>query len=370
MQSLLSPSHYLSSDIYALEQERLFRSLWIFACMTSAVAEDQAFATRKIGGVPVIVQNCEGRIRAFENSCPHRLMPLQSEEFGQAKLQCPYHGWVFDQDGAAKSIPKEATLYAFPPAEREKLCLREYAVTTIGQLVFVNLDPNPIDIQRQFKPELISELEAISSHFGTAAVHLNTPARYNWKLNFENVLDANHVPYVHPKSFQPLVIHGRNEGQAATTPDSGGMISDSLADQSFHSTTRMQIEPWPWHQMVDRYGEEGVYHNFFLFPNVNFISVGGLTFLVQQFDPVSATETQVRFTLCAAKENVRLPALPAILRGHLRGEVTVYNEDLVYLENLQSALHAQSNRVQHGKYEHRIQSFAAAYLKCLDDQPL
>ncbi len=335
--------------------------------MMSAVAEDQAFATRKIGGIPVMIQNCGGTVRAFENACPHRQMPIHSDEFGQGKMRCPYHGWVFEHDGSTKAIPKEAVLYAYPPQTRKKLCLREFSVTIIGQLIFVNLDPDPIDISCQFKPDLISELENISTHFGPVAVHLNTPARYNWKLNFENVLDPNHIPYVHPKSFQPLVIPDENSKNPAQEKDLHVVIDETLVDQSFHAKTRMQIKPWPWHTQVYRYGESDAYHNFFLFPNVNFISVGGLIFLVQQFDPVSPAETQVRFTLCSAREKSRLQALPAILRGHLKAEVEVYNEDLVFLENLQASLHDRSSRAEHGKYEYRLKSFAAAYLKCMEE---
>jgi len=367
MESILSSHRYISESNHEIEKERLFRKLWIYACMVSAVAEDLAFATRKIGGISVIIQNCDGELRAFENKCPHRLMPLHSEEFGQGRLLCPYHGWVFDNDGKTKSIPKESELYLFTSEDRKKLCLNEFAVAKIGQLVFVNLDPNPIDIRQQFKPELINEIEKITAHFGSVAVHLNIPCRYNWKLNFENVLDPNHIAYVHTKSFQPLVVAEKIEEKSANGVNELMPISSALVDQSFHSITRMHIERWPWHDLVDHYGKEGEYHNFFLFPNVNFISVGGLVFLVQQFDPVSAGETQVRFTLCGAREKSRIPSLPAILRGHLKGEVDVFNEDRVYLERLHANLSPDSNRVQHGKYEYRIQSFAAAYLECMQE---
>ena len=91
-----------------------------------------------------------------------------------------------------------------------------------------------------------------------------------------------------------------------------------------------------------------------------------MIFLIQQFEPLSAGETQVRFTLCTAREKSRLAALPAILRGHLRSEIDVLNEDVVHLEALQAGMHDGSNRAQHGVYENRIQSFAAAYLRCLE----
>ena len=363
MKSALQPLHYLSSDIFEQEQQQLFSRLWIYACMKSAVDADQAFATRRIGGRSILIQNCGGEIRAFENACPHRLMPIQNQLFGQARMVCPYHGWVFDNAGNVKSIPKENKLYRYCEVDRKDLRLREFKIEIIGGLVFINLDEDPLPINEQFSDQLLTHLKSISSYFGDLSVNANIPVKYNWKLNFENVLDHQHIPYVHPKSFQPLVRQVapvENEEQEMY-PDP----SDLLIDQSWASTTKMYIKPWPWHALVKPYGGENTYHNYFIFPNVNFISVGGLIYLVQQFEPVSANETLVRFDLCTARPTARIPALPAILRGHLKGEVEVLMEDVEFLERLQSSLHLDSMAVNHGQYEHRLVGFGLAYLRLL-----
>ena len=114
MLSRLSPAHYLDAEVFARERTRIFRKLWLFASFRTALAEPNAFATRELGGLPVLLQNCEGEIRAFENLCPHRQMPLQKEAYGQARMVCPYHGWVFDADGKVKTIPHESRLYHYP----------------------------------------------------------------------------------------------------------------------------------------------------------------------------------------------------------------------------------------------------------------
>jgi phenylpropionate dioxygenase-like ring-hydroxylating dioxygenase large terminal subunit len=366
MKPSLQVGHYISSEIFEQEQFRLFGRLWIFACLRTAISGENAFATRRIAGRSVLIQNSGGRIRAFENACPHRLMPLQTAAFGQARMVCPYHGWVFDNAGKVKSIPKEQSLYAFPHDEREALCLREYAVETLGELVFVNLDENPIPITEQFSSALIERLETISAHFSEVSVHTEIPVRYNWKLNFENVLDHQHVPYVHPRTFLPLMRLANDDKSQKSEPSKHPTSSDLLIDQSWASSSPIQIESWPWHAQVNRYGPEGTYYNHFLFPNVNFISVDGLVFLIQQFEPVSAKESRVIFTLCSARSRVRMPALPAILRGHMKSEVEVLMEDVHYLESLQAALHASSPAVHHGQYEHRLVSFGQAYLRWME----
>lgn len=378
MLSKLSPAHYLDPAVFDRERTHIFRKLWLFAAFRTALAEPDAFATREIGGLPVLLQNCDGEIRAFENLCPHRQMPLQKEAFGQARMVCPYHGWVFDHAGQVKTIPHEDSLYAYAPQERAGLCLRRYAVREVGNLVFVNLDEDPLPFDAQFAPELQQKLRDISGHFGAQAIHADLPVRYNWKLNYENVLDYNHVPYIHPKTFQPLLRKDTsdNRDKATSKPvlDEGrgdgadASPSGNLAAQSFWTRSPIRIEAWPWHTGVARYGEDDDYYNFFLYPNVNFISLGGLTFLLQQFHPVAPDRTEVRFTLCAARETRRLPGLPAILWGHLKSEVAVLHEDVGHLEALQQRLHADAPHARHGRYEERLIAAADTYLRLMGEE--
>jgi phenylpropionate dioxygenase-like ring-hydroxylating dioxygenase large terminal subunit len=365
MLSRLTPSHYLDADIFAREQTHVFRKLWLFAAFRTALAEPNAFVTRELGGLPVLLQNCNGEIRAFENLCPHRQMPLQMEAFGQARMVCPYHGWVFDDQGKIKTIPHEKTLYAFSSEERKSLSLRRYAVKEVGNLVFINLNSAPISFDSQFSPELQNKLEEISSYFGSQAIHADLPTNYNWKLNYENVLDYNHVPYIHPKTFQPLLRDGISDVRQGLPADKLALVASRLIDQSYWTRSPIRIEKWPWHEMVDRYGDGDYYYNFFLYPNVNFISLGGLTFLLQQFHPLSPGRTEVRFTLTAAKEKRRLAGLPAILWGHMKSEVSVLYEDLSYLEALQTRLHLGARQVNHGVYEERLMSSADVYLQLM-----
>lgn len=376
MLSKLSAAHYIDADVFERERARVFRKLWLFAAFKTVLAEPNAFATRELGGLPVLLQNCGGEIRAFENLCPHRQMPLQQEAFGQARMVCPYHGWVFDNDGKVKTVPHENTLYKFSPEERAGLCLRQYAVKELGNLVFVNLDEHPLPFDEQFTPTFQEKLIDISRQFGAQAIHADLPVRYNWKLNYENVLDYNHVPYIHPKTFQPLLREGGagrgSEASSSATPEDEFVAQEKASDDSaalsalsFWTRSPILVEPWPWHQSVARYGEGDYYYNFFLYPNVNLISLGGLTFLLQQFHPVAPDRTEVRFTLCTARETRRLPGLPAILWGHLKSEVAVLHEDTGHLEALQARLHADAPRARHGTYEARLLAVADTYLRLM-----
>ena len=147
MQSILEQRLYTDPEIFAQEQRQIHGKLWIFAGLRTLLAEPDTFLTRTIAGISIVIQNFAGTLKAFENQCAHRQAPLQIEDYGQRWLACRYHGWVYDDQGKPKSIPGEQTLYQYPQAERDQLCLREFALQFLGNLIFVNLSEQPIRIR-------------------------------------------------------------------------------------------------------------------------------------------------------------------------------------------------------------------------------
>jgi phenylpropionate dioxygenase-like ring-hydroxylating dioxygenase large terminal subunit len=62
----------------------------------------------------VLWRRADGRVAAFEDRCPHRGARLSLGRVCDGRLECPYHGWRFDGDGACVSIP---ALPAFTPPD-------------------------------------------------------------------------------------------------------------------------------------------------------------------------------------------------------------------------------------------------------------
>ena len=60
-----------------------------------------------IGIFPLfVIQNGAGELRAYANTCSHRGSKLLEDE-GHCKsvIQCPYHAWAYDFDGALVATP-------------------------------------------------------------------------------------------------------------------------------------------------------------------------------------------------------------------------------------------------------------------------
>jgi len=369
MRSILAPSDYTSPTVLAAEEERLFRRLWIVAGFRATLDAPDAFLTHRIGGVPIVVQNTASGLKACVNQCAHRQSAVQTADFGRRRLACPYHGWVYDDAGRVKSIPGNEASYGLAPETVSTLRLEPVALRVVGGLVFVNLDPDPLPLEEQFHPAFIELMERITSAAGDDAMFARFDGRFNWKLAFENVIDWNHVPFVHAESFLPRLpgmrLPANGERQACPPPVPDAEIGDDLRELSYDSHAVFDFPALPWHHAVERCAETRSYLNLFIYPNVNYMVMAGVVHSFHQWIPIAPDRTEVRMTMALGKRSQPLPAAPAILWGHLKGEKRVADEDLVVFEGIQRGLADASPHALHGHYEHRLRRVAKVYRRLM-----
>src|SRR5919201_3535809 len=136
---------YVSGDVLAREQERIFRRAWTYACPCEWVSEPGAFVACSAGDVPlVVVRGGDGELRAFVNVCRHRGSVIASGRGRRETLQCPYHAWTYDLDGKLRKAPRSEREEEF---HGEELSLRPARVDTWGPFVFVNADEDGEPLQ-------------------------------------------------------------------------------------------------------------------------------------------------------------------------------------------------------------------------------
>jgi phenylpropionate dioxygenase-like ring-hydroxylating dioxygenase large terminal subunit len=104
---LIHPDFYFGDDIKQLEFEKIFSKNWFFAGMLSDFSEKNSFITFEIFNYPVVIQNFNGELKAFQNICPHRFNKIQTEPKGVGFFICKYHNWSFDKNGKVKSVPRK-----------------------------------------------------------------------------------------------------------------------------------------------------------------------------------------------------------------------------------------------------------------------
>jgi phenylpropionate dioxygenase-like ring-hydroxylating dioxygenase large terminal subunit len=370
MRSAISAHHYISQDVLDEEFKTIFGKLWLFVGLKQFLRQDRQYLTRKIAGVPIVVtRTADGEIVAFQNQCPHRQMPLFMDDFGKKSLFCPYHGWAFNEQGGLRRIPNPE-IYKFPEAECNLVGLRPLACKVVGEFVFVNLSSDPMPIERQYSTHLLNSFEEASSYLGDMIGYSKFYGGYNWKLNFENVKDWNHVAFLHSKSFAPLLEQGRvGSPEEPVVNDlwneAEGDIPMSLAELSYDTSSPM-IRKTPWYDgLLDRYRGEDRYYNWFLYPNINFTSIHGELFQIQQFNPVAPGVTEYHLWVMAARSKTRNLNVAPLISFLLKMEKATIEEDRVYLENLQQNLHINSPTAIHGHYELHIKRMNDWYAKAL-----
>jgi phenylpropionate dioxygenase-like ring-hydroxylating dioxygenase large terminal subunit len=370
MRSILSAADYTSPEVFVDEERQLFRRLWIVAGFRSLLDAPDAFITHRIGGVPVVLQNTPSGLRAFVNQCAHRQSALQLEDFGRRRLACPYHGWVYDDDGRVKSIPRHDTQYGFPQGIRTAPGLRPIALRTVGGLLLVNLADDPMPLEEQFSAEFLARLEHATGHVGGDAMLARFEGSYNWKLNFENVNDWNHVPFVHVRSFASMMTSMRIDeptAAPASPPVPDDDLGDDLRELSHFAVSPFAAQPWPWHEAIEACAGTSDYLSFYLYPNVNYVVLSGVVHLIQQFCPISPERTEMRLTMALGRRKKRLPAAAAILWTALRDEKRVIDEDVVVLEGLQRGLSDETPRALHGAREQKLRTIARIYRRLMEE---
>ncbi len=198
---LFRPDHYFSPEQYEAEKKHLFAEAWHIVGLTSDVGDNGSFITLTLYYRPLIFWQIDGRIRAFLNVCTHRFSTLTDKPKGKepTRLRCQYHGWEYDHDGNTCKIPDAQS---FRPLKKGELGLREYAVATVGQLLFVNFSENPQPIEEFLGPELteLSQKWFTQDHRTTLITKFDLDC--NWKIVVENVLESYHIGAVHPSTFK------------------------------------------------------------------------------------------------------------------------------------------------------------------------
>jgi nitrite reductase/ring-hydroxylating ferredoxin subunit len=198
-------------EIYAAELQRIFGRAWLALGLESEVAEGGDFVVRTMGEDEVIVsRDDDGAIHVLLNNCRHRGTWLCREEKGNTRtFRCPYHGWVYRNDGSWAGAPMKARAYRTLKPEEWGL-LRAPKVETRWGVIFATLDPDAPSLD-DYLGEFAFHADAFMDVDSRGYRLLSDPSRWrahsNWKSNPENVTgDAYHVAYLHESAVEVGVV--------------------------------------------------------------------------------------------------------------------------------------------------------------------
>jgi phenylpropionate dioxygenase-like ring-hydroxylating dioxygenase large terminal subunit len=345
---------YTSAINQNTENNLIFKKVWLFAGLSTFIKNKNDYFMKSFAGESVIVRNDGENIRAFINRCPHRNARIYNDTLGNSPLYCNFHGWAFNDKGYLSSIPFEEKLYCYSAQEKSGIKLEEILCVKVGNFIFINFDVFSEDISEQFDNELLNDLELISSHMAEDISHTKIEANLNWKLMIEITMDEAHVPFVHSKTL--------NKARPYSPPNYSEikMVDEEkpflLKELSFKSEQKFEKIPKDkWHQDVDRYKDQDVYYDYYLFPNLHLASGdGGYSFWVENILPASISKTEIDIIFTTAKKIKSNRFFKIVHLEFMRHSLNLYNEDIAMMENVQTSSFNRPLSYNHGKYEYRI----------------
>lgn len=246
-------------------------------------------------------------IHCIIDQCIHRGAQLSIGKIKKNYLQCPFHGFEYDEDGKVKMIPANGKNSPVPDYFRQK----SYRVEEKGGLIFLWYGKGLIEEKDLPDLPMFDELEEYKYWSKKDLWNVD------YSLVIENQLDVVHLPFVHKSTIgrgnRTLV----NGPLVETNTDTG---KESISVWVFNSVDDGSKKPLKPNELFD----DGPPQVIFRFPNIwqNIISQNIRVFVA--FVPIDDNNTllYIRFYYKG------LPILRSII-GKLgaRGNLIITNQD-------------------------------------------
>ena len=195
---------YTDEDIYALEQERIFRGpTWSFLALECEIPKPGDYKTTYVGDAPIIVvRGQDGVVNAMVNRCAHKGALICYKPSGNVReFTCVYHNWIYDLSGKLMGVAlkrgvagKGGLAADFDNASHGLEPLR---VETYRGLIFGTFSPQTPPFLDYIGRELAANIDRVLiKPLRVVGYHCQVLPN-NWKLYAENNRDSYHASLLH-----------------------------------------------------------------------------------------------------------------------------------------------------------------------------
>ena len=309
---------YTDRDIFALEMSRIFEATWIFIGHESELEAPHDYVTRHIGRQPIILmRDKHGTLGCFKNSCRHRGTLLCPHASGNQKRHvCRYHGWMYDSAGHNIGITAQAAGQypsAFDSADHNLAPVAK--LDSYRGFIFASLS-SQVPTLADHLGDAKNMLDLVADQAPNGLEYVPGPISYtfdgNWKLQFENGLDAYHFPATHaafvniirqraprtlPDYLEEFAINGRpvaagtlnfprghSTSWSIGVPGQGPEARPLTRDRAIFETVQQRVGPQRLDWMLRQ-------RNLTIFPNVQIIDIQSLQ--LRTWQPLAVDKTRM-----------------------------------------------------------------------------
>lgn len=151
---------------------------------------------RQLRGAPIVLfRGADGAPVALLDRCPHRNVPLSLGRVRQGTLECRYHGWRFDAQGACVDVPGR-TSDALP-----KACATRFATREQDGYVWCWGRPDAAPHEAPYRLDALAGKHTLlqrTFHY-RAGLH----------ASIENTIDVPHTAFLHRGLFRSVQARQR-----------------------------------------------------------------------------------------------------------------------------------------------------------------
>lgn len=241
----LPPALYTSAEALEFEREAVFMQEWLAVGRAERIPNPNDWFTVDLLGEPVIVLRAkDGAVRAMSGVCQHRAMQLCEGQGNDTTFTCPYHHWIYGQDGRLLGAPAMERTEDF---DKGDFGLPQLRVEEWQGFIFVNFDPEAAPLGptlARYEPYIANYDLANAVCPGTFTLE-NLP--WNWKVMFENFNDGYHANRLHQfvQDFCPSNMSGFPE----PWDDEANVVFRTAGythiDGGFNATHRVIMDVFP-----------------------------------------------------------------------------------------------------------------------------
>lgn len=217
---------------------------WYVACLSKEL-QKKPFETIVYDTKIVLFRDENKKAVCLLNKCLHRHAELGKGEVVKGQLHCPYHGWVYNNQGVVTNIPSEGA----GPA-RAKVCQKSYPVIEQDGVIWIFFgDPKKAEAIKPWKFPYVGE---------PGWTHYFMVTDFNNEVTnlVENFMDVPHTVYVHKGWF-------RNKSQkevdiTVETKDAGVLVTYHQTEDNIGVLIKPLLNPL---------NEPMEHTDHFIFPN-------------------------------------------------------------------------------------------------------
>lgn len=197
------------SLLNTLENKINYKNFWYIACKSDELTSNAPIQRTILNEWIALFRDEDGRPVALRDRCPHRNFKLSQGYVRNGKLQCPYHGWVFDKSAEVTAIPSEGERFK----KLKTRCAHKFSVMELDDFIYVRLEDNENFSPKPFRMPFYKQK-------GYKTVRLFNVFKNNVTNCAENYIDVPHTVFVHDKIFRV----SRNEKIDAIVERSNGSV--------------------------------------------------------------------------------------------------------------------------------------------------